>query len=844
MALGEKLGKLSIAILENFVEDKLGKKFVDELRAPTDRAIAVATALEQTENRFKKEFDDKELVRAIFDDLPADKKILGAAVGKFYDHPTDPDFQQSLEQILMGAFKNISRERINKAVDFYLEMLTEELALADETFRENARALSDLRVVQILKRVEQHLANQSSVIQEHLLLRSLHQLPPAPADFTGREEQLQQVLEALAQHKGAAISGLTGMGGIGKTTLGLVAAHRIEGQYPDAQIFLDLKGVTEPLTASDALRHIILSFEPKADLREANEDQLAALYQSFLADKKVLVFMDNAREAAQVRALIPPESCALIVTSRWHFTLPNMDPLRLDVLPENQAIDLLHELCKRISGTAKDIAELCGYLPLALRIAGTFLAEHNDWTPKEYTDRLKAKRLSALKGEEQDERFDLENVLGESYEQLTQDEQKYWRMLAVFPASFKREAAAAVWELEEDAARDLLSKFNRMSLLDYDEKTERYSLHDLLSTFALTQMHGNEEQEADYRYTVHYINVMIEANELYSEGGKKVLQGLHLLDSEWTHILNAQRWSKTNSDELCNEFPNAGFMILNLRLHPGEYISWLEAGLIAAKNLDNKEYQGLHLGNLGLSYINLGEMRKAIEFYEQALAIAREIGDRRTEGNWLGNLGLAYACMGDARKAIEFYEQALAIAREIGDRRGEGSALGNLGNVYKDLGDAHKAIEFYKQQLVIVREIGDRRGEGNALGNLGNAYEELGDARKAIEHHEKALVVIQEIGDRLAEDKILGNLGNAYHVLGETRMVIEFYEQALVIARQIGDRRGEGVTLFNLGDELYGIGEKEKGILFVRQAIEIFTAIESPNAQKARDTLKEWGGGD
>ena len=243
----------------------------------------------------------------MFVDLPADEKTLGNAVGKFYDHPTDSDFQQNLEQILTGSFKNISRERIKKAIDFYIGILTEELALADGTFRENARALSDLRVVQILKRVEQHLANQSSVIQEHLVLRSLHQLPPAPTDFTGREEQLQQVLDALAQLKGAAISGLTGMGGIGKTALGLVVAHKIENQYPDAQIFLDLKGVTEPLSTSDALRHVILSFEPKADLREANEDQLAALYQSLLADKKVLVFMDNARGAAQVRSLIPPD---------------------------------------------------------------------------------------------------------------------------------------------------------------------------------------------------------------------------------------------------------------------------------------------------------------------------------------------------------------------------------------------------------------------------------------------------------------------------------------------------------------------------------------------------------
>ncbi|HEY9152690.1 MAG TPA: NB-ARC domain-containing protein [Anaerolineales bacterium] len=644
MSLGEKLGKLSIAILENFVEDKLGKKFVDELRAPTDRAIAVATALEETENRFKKEFDDPEIAHAMFVDLPADKEILGAAVGKFYDHPTDPDFQQNLEKILAGAFKNISKQRVKKAVDFYIEILTEELALADETFRENARALSDLRVVQILKRVEQHLANQNSVNQEHLVLRALHQLPPAPADFTGREEQLKQVLDALKEHKGAAISGLTGMGGIGKTALGLVAAHQIESQYPNAQIFLDLKGVTEPLSASDALRHVILSFEPKADLREANEDQLAALYQSLLADKKILVFMDNARDAAQVRSLIPPESCTLIVTSRWHFILPNMNPLRLDVLlPENQAIDLLHELCKRIGGTAKDIAESCGYLPLALRIAGTFLAEHNDWNPREYAERLKAKCLSALKGEEQDERFDLENVLGESYGQLTQDEQKYWRMLAVFPASFKREAAAVVWKLDEDAARDLLSKFNRMNLLDYDEKARRYSLHDLLGEFARSKLSDEESFSARLEHAKYYYGLMKYADNLFSKGGKDTLSGLFIFDTDWVNIEAARRWtvSKMNNSEDAASLCNYTMFIycLDLRLHPLKKISWLNASLEASRLLKDKEGEGIHLGNLGKTYAELSEVRKAIEFYEQALAIDREIGNRRGEGAGLGSLG-------------------------------------------------------------------------------------------------------------------------------------------------------------------------------------------------------------
>ena len=209
----------------------------------------------------------------------------------------------------------------------------------------------------------------------------------------------------------------------------------------------------------------------------------------------------------------------------------------------------------------------------------------------------------------------------------------------------------------------------------------------------------------------------------------------------------------------------------------------------------------MHLGNLGLAYADLGETRRAIEFYEQALAIAREIGDRRGEGADAGQPGhcllrpwarpaapssstsrrwplparsatgaakgqpwatwaLAYADLGDARRAIEFYEQALAIAREIGDRRGEGNALGNLGIAYADLGETRRAIEFYEQRLAIAREIGDRRGEGNALGNLGIAYADLGETRRAIEFYEQALAIAREIGDRRGEGQRPGQPGH------------------------------------------------------------------------------------
>jgi hypothetical protein len=132
-------------------------------------------------------------------------------------------------------------------------------------------------------------------------LSNLFQLPPAPADFTGREEQIKELLGDFKFHKGATISGLTGMGGIGKTALGLVVANRLAENYSDAQIFLDLKGTTTPLTAVDIARHVILSFEPTADLRALDETNLSPAYQSVLHGRKALLFFDNAHSTNRLR---------------------------------------------------------------------------------------------------------------------------------------------------------------------------------------------------------------------------------------------------------------------------------------------------------------------------------------------------------------------------------------------------------------------------------------------------------------------------------------------------------------------------------------------------------------
>ncbi|MFZ0889297.1 MAG: tetratricopeptide repeat protein [Candidatus Binataceae bacterium] len=656
------------------------------------------------------------------------------------------------------------------------------------------------------------------------------QLPPPPADFVGREAELDEIVAAVRKG-GAAISGLRGMGGIGKTALALRIGETLATNFPDGQLYLDLKGAphvtdppwVKPLTVAEAMAYVIRSYDRTGQLPES-EAALEALYRTVLAGKRALILMDNALDGAQVEPLIPPAGCALLVTSRQNFTLPGLFAKNLDTLPPPRARELLLKIAPRIGEHADALASLCGYLPQALRNAAGAFSERPNLSPEDLVRRMR----------DAQERLKLTGVdlsLTVSAGLLSADLKGRWLQLAVFPDSFDRPGAAAVWGLPPDAAQDTLGELLRYSLLEWNSASLRYRMHDLVRDFAGAQLGEAGRAEAQSRHAAHYKNVLAAADQLYQRGADAVTQGLALFDLERGNVRAGQAWSAAHAGgddvgaRLCVDYPDAGAYVLFLRLHPRELIDWFEAALGAARRLGDRGAEGRALGNLGNAYFLLGNHRRAIEFHEQVRAIFREIGDRRGEGNALGSLGNAYHARGEYRRAIQFYEQARAISREIGDREGEGAALGNLGLAYRSLGDCRRAIEFHEQACAIAREIGDRRGEGNALGGLGVAYDSLGDYRRAIEFHEQHLAIAREIGDRHGEGNALNNLGLAYDSLGDHRPAIEFCEQALAIAREIGDRRGEGNALGNLGNAYHARGEYRRAIEFHEQRLAIAREI-------------------
>lgn len=217
----------------------------------------------------------------------------------------------------------------------------------------------------------------------------------------------------------------------------------------------------------------------------------------------------------------------------------------------------------------------------------------------------------------------------------------------------------------------------------------------------------------------------------------------------------------------------------------GHYRMLIDLHLRVKDKLQDNQTIISNMNGLGLAHWSIGQVDKAILFYEIGLRTARESKERDAEGVFLGNLGITYAASGNPHKAIEFYEQALMISREVGNRRNEGDDLGGLGNRYAEIGNPQKAIEYYEKALAITQEIGNRRSEAIALGNLGIRHLELGKVDKAIKFCERALVIEREMGSRSDESNNLETIGHAFLSLGEHHEAEENYKQAIQVADEI-----------------------------------------------------------
>ena len=651
-------------------------------------------------------------------------------------------------------------------------------------------------------------------------------IPPYPDHFKNRKKELAKLLDDL--QPGQVVT-LCGPGGIGKTALASMAIWTLTDQgktpperFPDGIIFHSFYNQPQ---VDLAFEHIarIYGEEPRPT------SKMAA--QRVLMGRRVLLVLDGAEAADNLGAVLDIRgNCGVLVTSRdradTFITSQNMSPLPLD-----DAADLLVSwLGDGADGdTIRQICDLVGRLPLAVRLVGRYL-ESTSFDPGGYLAWLEKSPLAALDQGKRREQS-VPALLERSLSQVSQDAIDVMSVVGVLAMSwFDRGAVVAALEWNDVRCDRALGELGRFGLLVKDSGQFQVS-HALVHTYS--SGHLVVPDEGLVRVAGYYQGVVKNADI-------QTVVGRDQVEAVRPHVVRLIETLKDRGEwQGIDKLAWAIEDYLDLSGRSLEHVAVCRAGVDAAKALGNRRDEGTWLGNLGNTYRDLGKVERAIEHYQQALAIAREIGDRSGEGIWLGNLGNIYSALGQVERALEHYQQALAIAREIGDRSGEGNQLGNLGNAYRDLGQVERAIEHYQQALAIARETSYRRGEGNQLGNLGLAYSNLGQVERAIEYYQQALAISKEIGDRRGEGNRLGNLGNTYSDLGQVEQAIEHYQQALAIAREIGNRRSEGAWLGNLGIAYSYQNRPDLAHQYLQQALDTFIEIKSPTADLVRKWLDE-----
>ncbi|MFJ7965795.1 AfsR/SARP family transcriptional regulator [Streptomyces sp. NPDC096324] len=667
------------------------------------------------------------------------------------------------------------------------------------------------------------------------------QLPADLPTFAGREAELERV-RALLPGAGEAptavvISAIGGMAGIGKTTLAVHWAHEMAGRFPDGQLYVNLRGFDPTgvvMTPEDAIRTFLDALGVPPMRIPAGLDAQAALYRSMLAQRRILVLLDNVRDTEQVRPLLPGSpGCLVIVTSRNQLTglvaAEGAYPLTLDQLTPAESYDLL----ARRLGTDRPAAEpravdeiitRCARLPLALSIVAAHAAAHPGFPLSAIVDELRESHgsLDAFTGGD-DITTDVRAVFSWSYKALSAPAARLFHLLSLHSGpDISAPAAAALAGLPAREARGLLVELTRAHLLT-EHFPGRYTLHDLLRVYAAERVQAEETpRERDlarerllswYLHTANaaYPHITPRRRPIPLDPPPPLCRPL-----EFTTYDEALGWCEKERGNLVSTVHTAA-----AAGHPG--IAWRLPAVL-----------------WGFFYLR-SHMHDWLDTARAGLAAARAAGDRWGEAQGLADVGAALRSSGRLDETIDHLRQAMIAYRDLGDHDGRGAAVSNLGDAYLQSGRLAEAVEYTRRGLVIERAIGGAWGEGISLCNLGDAYQRQGRFEEAVDCLEQALAVLRAGGNRWVEGVTLDILGTAHRRLGRHGAAVEYHLQALKTHRDIGNRWGEGHTLGNLGDVHLDADEPEGAREAWRQALAIFVEFDHPDAEKVRERLGRLG---
>jgi tetratricopeptide (TPR) repeat protein/transcriptional regulator with XRE-family HTH domain len=672
-------------------------------------------------------------------------------------------------------------------------------------------------------------------------------LPRDIASFTGRESELQQLVDVTAATSDSAgvvgIHAIGGMAGIGKTTFAVHAAHQLAPRFPDGQIFLPLHGHTpgqQPVDPSEALASLLLTAGAAAGQIPPGLEARTALWRDHLAGKQLLLLLDDAADSEQVRPLLPGTSGSLVlVTSRRHLTaLDDAQAVSLDTLSPAEAAELLIRLAARPGLHPGDVAvaeitRLCGCLPLAVGMLARQLHHHPAWTVAGLAADLTATRdrLELL----HTENLSVAAAFDLSYADLSADQQRLFRRLGLHPgADIDAYAAAALDGTDLPTARRNLEGLYQQYLIT-EPARGRYRLHDLIREHArnLAATDPQEDQDAaTSRLSGYYIHTVLTArnrinHQLRPEATAAMVTAPGAVP-DFRDYARAVAWAW---DERANLL---ACLDQTIRTGQNEWIAalitslagllefnwpWVDAAtplstaIRAARQLDDKLWEATALDDLATVRVHIGDQRGATDALERALNIYRDIGNRLGQAYAFAGLGLVRRMADDYPGALLAQEEALSIYRELGSRRGEAYILNTRGLVRGDIGDYEGGINDNDIALGILRDLGDRYGEARALFGLGEVQRYACNYPAASSALEEALGIFDDLGDRSSRADVLISLGAVRRDTGDFRGAAQALEEAMSICRDVSDRGDEATALNETGTlhRLRGDLERARG---------------------------------
>lgn len=654
------------------------------------------------------------------------------------------------------------------------------------------------------------------------------QLPAALPVFTGRQAELDRLLALVGtggeggggNGDGRAtaavmISAVGGMAGVGKTTLAVHLAHQVADRFPDGQLYVNLRGfapAAPPLPPEEALRGFLGALGVPPQRIPADPDARAALYRSLLAGRRMLVLLDNARDSAQVRPLLPASpGCLVIVTSRSRLTaLATADgarPLTLDVLPpaEARASLALRLGAGRVAAepeAVNGIVELTAGLPLALAVVAARAASHPVFPLTALATQLREAHGGLGAFREPEASVDVRAVFSWSYDTLGPDAARLFRLLALHPGpDVTVHAAASLAGLSVPRTRTLLAELTDAHLLT-EHAPGRHTCHDLLRAYAtelVVATESEEERAAGVRRTLdHYLHTAHTALLLFDPPLALVTPVAaaepSVLPRPLADDAAALEWFRTERAVLLSVVERA-----------------VDGGF------DAHVWQFVRA--LGRFNERFGHLHDNLALHRTALEAARRLGDTGALAHARHGLGRTSLMLGRFDEADDQLRASQRLFEERGDDLGRGEARLSLCYLLSRQGRFEEALAQVAPALDLFRASGQRKGQAYALVSLAWGEAGLGDCRSALTHAHQALALLQELGVRIAEGHVWDTLGHVHRRLGEHRRAVVCFLRAVALFGEVGDLYHEACALDRLGDAHHAAGDHEDALRDWRTAL-------------------------